>query len=170
MRRPWCWRMQERTVLCQQSDLRLRGAHNGNAAAAAQRRRHSVSRRRRLSRVCGGFAPCHTVSSWWPQKVGWNTIMTRKPRLRYRPSVPCRRSSNHSSSSPGYDKGTPFDELGQVMHARARAVLVYGTTAPKLALAMQQAAAVAPEQPAPCCCSPRSGYGAAAGCDARATR
>ena len=40
------------------------------------------------------------------------------------------------------------------MHARARAVLVYGTTAPKLALAIQQAAAVAPDQPAPCCCSP----------------
>ena len=36
-----------------------------------------------------------------------------------------------------------------MIHARARAVLVYGKTAPKLALAIQQAAAAAPEQPAP---------------------
>jgi len=35
------------------------------------------------------------------------------------------------------------------MHRRARAVLVYGKTAPKLALAVQQAAAAAPAQPAP---------------------
>jgi UDP-N-acetylmuramoylalanine--D-glutamate ligase len=49
----------------------------------------------------------------------------------------------------GYDKGTPFDELGQVIHARARAALVYGKTAPKLALAIQQAAAAAPDLPAP---------------------
>ena len=35
------------------------------------------------------------------------------------------------------------------MHARAHAVLVYGKTAPKLALAIQQAAAAAPNLPAP---------------------
>jgi UDP-N-acetylmuramoylalanine--D-glutamate ligase len=36
-----------------------------------------------------------------------------------------------------------------VIHIRARAALVYGKTAPKLALAIQQAVAAAPDQPAP---------------------
>ena len=40
----------------------------------------------------------------------------------------------------GYDKGTPFAELGRVIHARAKAVLVYGHTAAKLAGAVAAAA------------------------------
>jgi UDP-N-acetylmuramoylalanine--D-glutamate ligase len=46
----------------------------------------------------------------------------------------------------GYDKGTPFDELAQVIHQRAKAVVVYGATAAKLALALAQAAHAAPEK------------------------
>jgi UDP-N-acetylmuramoylalanine--D-glutamate ligase len=49
----------------------------------------------------------------------------------------------------GYDKGTPFDELAQVIHQRAKAAVVYGATAPKLALALAQTAHVAPEKAAP---------------------
>ena len=49
----------------------------------------------------------------------------------------------------GYYKGTPLEELGQYIHARARAVLVYGKTAPKLALAIEQAAQEARDRPAP---------------------
>jgi UDP-N-acetylmuramoylalanine--D-glutamate ligase len=36
----------------------------------------------------------------------------------------------------GYDKGTPFEELGQVIRGRARAALLYGKTAAKLAQAI----------------------------------
>jgi UDP-N-acetylmuramoylalanine--D-glutamate ligase len=44
----------------------------------------------------------------------------------------------------GYDKGTPFEELGQVILRRTKAALVYGKTAPQLAQAIAQAAREAP--------------------------
>jgi UDP-N-acetylmuramoylalanine--D-glutamate ligase len=49
----------------------------------------------------------------------------------------------------GYDKGTPFDELGQVIQRRAKVALLYGTTASKLALAIDQAAVHIPGGPRP---------------------
>ena len=140
-----------RTVLCQQSDLRLRGAHNfGNAAAAAAaattlgvapetivqglRRFRALPHRLELVATKGGVEYYNDSKATTPVSTIRALQAFEQPLILL---------------AGGYDKGTPFDELGQVMHARARAVLVYGTTAPKLALAIQQAAAVAPEQPAP---------------------
>ena len=49
----------------------------------------------------------------------------------------------------GYDKGTPFEELGQVIQRRAKVALVYGKTAAQLAQAIAQAARDAPAGPQP---------------------
>jgi UDP-N-acetylmuramoylalanine--D-glutamate ligase len=49
----------------------------------------------------------------------------------------------------GYDKGTPFEDLGHIIHKRAKIALLYGKTAPKLAAALAQAADAIPTQPAP---------------------
>ena len=49
----------------------------------------------------------------------------------------------------GYDKGTPFDELAQMIHACAKATVLYGATAPQLGHAMEQAAHATPGTPAP---------------------
>jgi UDP-N-acetylmuramoylalanine--D-glutamate ligase len=49
----------------------------------------------------------------------------------------------------GYDKGTPFEELGQVIQIRTKAALVYGKTAPKLAQAIAQALLQTSRLPAP---------------------
>ncbi len=139
------------TVLCQQSDLRLRGAHNfGNAAAAAAaattlsvapetivqglRRFRALPHRLELVAMKGGVEYYNDSKATTPVSTIRALQAFEQPLILL---------------AGGYDKGTPFDELGQVIHARARAVLVYGTTAPKLALAIQQAAAAAPEQPAP---------------------
>jgi UDP-N-acetylmuramoylalanine--D-glutamate ligase len=140
-----------RTVLCQQSDLHLRGAHNfGNAAAAAaaattlgvtpatmaqgMQRFRALPHRLELVASKGGVEYYNDSKATTPVSTIRALQAFEQPVLLL---------------AGGYDKGTPFDELGQVMHTRARAVLVYGATAPKLALAVQQAAAAAPDQPAP---------------------
>jgi UDP-N-acetylmuramoylalanine--D-glutamate ligase len=141
----------QHTVLCQQSDVRLRGAHNfGNAAAAAAaattlgvtpetiargvRRFRALPHRLELVATKGG------VEYYNDSKATTPVSTIRALQAFERPII---------LLAGGYDKGTPFDELGQVIHARARAVLVYGKTAPKLALALQQAAVAAPDLPAP---------------------
>ncbi len=139
------------TVLCQQSDVCLRGAHNfGNAAAAAAaattlwvtpetiaqglQRFRALPHRLELVATKGG------VEYYNDSKATTPVSTIRALEAFEQPIV---------LLAGGYDKGTPFDELGQVIHARARAALVYGKTAPKLALAIQQAAAAAPDLPAP---------------------
>ena len=139
------------TVLCQQSDVRLRGAHNfGNAAAAAAAATtlgitpdtiaRGLQRFRALPHRLELVATKHGVEYYNDSKATTPVSTIRALQAFEQPIV---------LLAGGYDKGTPFDELGQVMHARARAVLVYGKTAPKLALAIQQAAAAVPDLPAP---------------------
>jgi UDP-N-acetylmuramoylalanine--D-glutamate ligase len=140
-----------RTVLCQQSDLRLRGAHNfGNAAAAAAAATtlgvapetivQGLRRFRALPHRLELVATKDGVEYYNDSKATTPVSTIRALEAFEQPLI---------LLAGGYDKGTPFDELGQVIHTRARAALVYGKTAPKLVLAIQQAAAAAPDQPAP---------------------
>jgi UDP-N-acetylmuramoylalanine--D-glutamate ligase len=140
-----------RTVLCEQSDLHLRGAHNfGNAAAAAAAAatlgvppatiRRGVQRFRGLAHRLELVATKGGVEYYNDSKATTPVSTIRALQAFTQPML---------LLAGGYDKGTPFDELGQVIHARARAALVYGKTAPKLATAIAQAAHAAPEQPAP---------------------
>jgi UDP-N-acetylmuramoylalanine--D-glutamate ligase len=140
-----------RTVLCEQSDLRLRGAHNfGNAAAAA------------AAATILGVAPETIVQGLrrfqaLPHRL--ELVATKRGVAYYNDSKATTPVSTiralQAFEQPlillagGYDKGTPFDELGRVIHTHARAALVYGKTAPQLAYAIQQAASTCPEQPSP---------------------
>lgn len=141
----------QRTVLCQQTDLRLRGAHNfGNAAAAAAaattlgvppetivqglRRFQALPHRLELVGSKGGV-------DYYNDSKATTPISTMRALQAFEQPV--------ILLAGGYDKGTPFEELGQLIQARARAALVYGKTAPKLAQAIQQAAQAAPGTPAP---------------------
>jgi UDP-N-acetylmuramoylalanine--D-glutamate ligase len=139
------------TVLCQQSDVCLRGAHNlGNAAAAAAAATtlgvmpdtivHGLQRFRALPHRLELVATKGGVEYYNDSKATTPVSTIRALEAFEQPIV---------LLAGGYDKGTPFDELGQVIHARARATLLYGETASKLALAIQQAAAAAPDLPAP---------------------
>ncbi|MGE3541173.1 MAG: UDP-N-acetylmuramoyl-L-alanine--D-glutamate ligase [Candidatus Tectimicrobiota bacterium] len=141
----------QRTVLCQQSDLRIRGAHNlGNAAAAA------------AAATTLGVTPATIAQGLQrfqalPHRL--ELVGTRAGVEYYNDSKATTPLSTiralQAFEQPvillagGYDKGTPFDELGRVIHRRARAALVYGKTAPKLAEAIQQAAQEASDGPAP---------------------
>ena len=49
----------------------------------------------------------------------------------------------------GYDKGTPFEELGQIIRGRTKAALLYGKTATKLADAIAHTDADTPAGPPP---------------------
>ena len=141
----------QQTVLCQQTDLPLLGSHNlSNAAAAAAaaatlgvpaativeglRRFRSLPHRLELVATKGGVAYYNDSKATTPVSTVSALQAFEQPVLLL---------------AGGYDKGTPFEELGQVIHARARVALLYGKTAPKLAAALLQAAQVTPEQPAP---------------------
>ncbi len=141
----------QRTVLCQQTDLRIRGAHNlSNAAAAAAaastlgvppetivqglQRFQALPHRLELVGTKGGVEYYNDSKATTPFSTMRALQAFEQPIILL---------------AGGYDKGTPFDELGQLIHARARAALVYGKTAPKLAQAIQQAAQEAHGRPAP---------------------
>ena len=57
----------------------------------------------------------------------------------------------------GYDKGTPFEESGQVIQRRAKVALVYGKTAAQLAQAIAQAARRTSRPTATGCPTPEPG-------------
>jgi UDP-N-acetylmuramoylalanine--D-glutamate ligase len=141
----------QQTVLCQQTDLPLLGSHNlSNAAAAAAaaatlgvpaativeglRRFRGLPHRLELVATKGGVAYYNDSKATTPVSTISALQAFERPVLVL---------------AGGYDKGTPFEELGQVIHARARVALLYGKTAPKLAAALLQAAQVTPEHPAP---------------------
>ena len=141
----------QQTVLCQQTDLPLLGSHNlSNAAAAAAaaatlgvpaativeglRRFRSLPHRLELVATKGGVAYYNDSKATTPVSTVSALQAFEQPVLVL---------------AGGYDKGTPFEELGQVIHARARVALLYGKTAPKLAAALLQAAQGTPAQPAP---------------------
>jgi UDP-N-acetylmuramoylalanine--D-glutamate ligase len=127
------------TVLCQQADLYLRGAHNlSNAAAAAA-----------AATIMG--VPPATIAQGLQSFRGLphrlELVATKGGVAYYNDSKATTPVSTicalQAFETPvillagGYDKGTPFEELGQVIQARAKAALVYGKTAPKLAQATQ---------------------------------
>jgi UDP-N-acetylmuramoylalanine--D-glutamate ligase len=139
------------TVLCQQTDLPLLGSHNlSNAAAAAAaaatlgvpavtivegvRRFRSLPHRLELVATKDGVAYYNDSKATTPVSTVSALQAFEQPVLLL---------------AGGYDKGTPFEELGQVIHARARVALLYGKTAPKLAAALVQAAQITPAQPPP---------------------
>lgn len=130
------------TVLCRQSDLYLRGAHNlSNAAAAA------------AAAALFGVAPA-TIAQGVQQFRGLphrlEQVALKRGVAYYNDSKATTPLSTiralQAFETPvillagGYDKGTPFEALGQEIQARAKAALVYGNTAAKLALAIAQAA------------------------------
>jgi UDP-N-acetylmuramoylalanine--D-glutamate ligase len=130
----------QRIVLCQQSDLHLRGAYNlSNAAAAA------------TAAFVLGVAPA-TISQGLQRFRGLPhrlELVATKGRVEYyndsKATTPLSTiRALQAFETPvillagGYDKQTPFEELGQVIQAHTKAVLVYGKTAPKLALAIKQ--------------------------------
>ena len=139
------------TPLCQQSDLSVRGAHNfSNAAAAAA-----------AAAILG--VPPATIA----QGLGaFRGLPHRLERVATKSGVEYYNDSKATTPlstmralqafeepvvllAGGYDKGTPFAELGQVIQRCAKAALVYGKTAPQLAQAIAQAARDAPAGPQP---------------------
>ena len=131
----------QQTVLCQQSDLPLRGAHNfGNAAAAAaaaallgvpprtivrgMRGYRGLPHRLELIATKGGITYYNDSKATTPVSTMQAIYAFEQPVILL---------------AGGYDKGTPFDELGQVIRTHAKAALLYGTTAPKLAAAIPPA-------------------------------
>jgi UDP-N-acetylmuramoylalanine--D-glutamate ligase len=130
------------TELCRQSDLYLRGAHNfSNAAAAAAtaailgvspstiaqglRTFRGLPHRLELVATKGGV-------EYYNDSKATTPLSTIRALQAFETPV--------ILLAGGYDKATPFEELGQVIQARAKTVLVYGNTASKLALAIEQAA------------------------------
>lgn len=141
----------QRTVLCEQRDLPLRGAHNFSNAAAAT-----------AAATALGVPPVMIVEGLrrfqgLPHRL--ELVATKDDVAYYNDSKATTPVSTicalQAFEQPvillagGYDKGTPFEELGHIIHKRAKAALLYGKTAPKLAAALAQAASAAPTQPAP---------------------
>jgi UDP-N-acetylmuramoylalanine--D-glutamate ligase len=142
-------RFGRRTILCRRSDLPLRGAHNfSNAAAAATaaavlgvppttiiqslRCFQGLAHRLELVATKGGV-------EYYNDSKATTPLSTIRALQAFETPV--------ILLAGGYDKGTPFEELGQVIRTRAKAALVYGKTAPKLARAIEQAARVTPQAP-----------------------
>ncbi len=139
------------TPLCQQSDLSVRGAHNfSNAAAAAA-----------AAAILG--VPPATIAQGLSTFRG---LPHRLERVATKSGVEYYNDSKATTPlstmralqafempvillAGGYDKGTPFEELGQVIQRRAKVALVYGKTAAQLAQAIAQAARDAPAGPQP---------------------
>jgi UDP-N-acetylmuramoylalanine--D-glutamate ligase len=138
----------QRTVLFHTSDVPLRGVHNiGNAAAAAAvaalmnvPTETIAQGLRRFQGLPHRLEPVATING--VQYVNDSKATTPLSTMRALQAF----EAPVVLLAGGYDKGTPFDELAQIIHRRAKAAVVYGATAPKLALALAQAAPVAPEK------------------------
>lgn len=130
----------QRQRLFKKSDLRLPGAHNlSNAAAAAT-----------LAALFG--VPSDMIAQGirqfdaLPHRMEW--VATRHGVDFYNDSKATTPISTiralQAFTQPvvllagGYDKGTPFDELGEVIAKVVKAALIYGKTAPKLAQAIHK--------------------------------
>lgn len=136
----------QQTVLCQQSDLVLRGAHNfGNAAAAAAAATVMGVPAATIARGMQHFRGLPHRLEFVASKGGiefYNDSKATTPVSTMRAILAFE--SPVILLAGGYDKGTPFEELGQVIQTRARAALLYGKTAPKLGQAIAQAMQDAP--------------------------
>jgi UDP-N-acetylmuramoylalanine--D-glutamate ligase len=131
----------QQTVLCQQADLPLHGAHNfGNAAAAAAAAVvmgvpprtivHGMQRFRGLPHRLELVATKGGVEYYNDSKATTPVSTIRAIQAFERPVI---------LLAGGYDKGTPFEELGQIIQTQTKAAFLYGKTAPKLAQAIAQA-------------------------------
>jgi UDP-N-acetylmuramoylalanine--D-glutamate ligase len=142
----------QRTVLCRQSDLVLRGTHNlSNAAAAAA-----------AAAILGVPPPTITAGM-----QGFHGLPHRLEAVATKHGITYYNDSKATTPlstiraleafdvpvillAGGYDKGTPFDELGRVICRHARVALVYGTTADKLKRAIVEANDATPDGPGTC--------------------
>jgi UDP-N-acetylmuramoylalanine--D-glutamate ligase len=134
------------TALCRQSDLSLRGAHNfSNAAAAAAAAAVLGVPPATIAQGLGAFRGLPHRLELVATKSGveyYNDSKATTPLSTMRALQAFERPVVLLAG--GYDKGTPFEELGQVILRRTKAALVYGKTAPQLAQAIAQAAREAP--------------------------
>lgn len=143
--------MRGKQLLFHQDDFPLRGAHNlSNAAAAA------------TAATALGVPPATIVKGFQqfqalPHRLEW--IASKGGVAYYNDSKATTPLSTACALEAfpepvlllagGYDKGTPFDALGEVIRQRARVALFYGKTAPKLLHAVTQAVQAHPHQSAP---------------------
>ncbi len=141
----------QHTVLFHTSDLRLRGAHNvSNAMAAAAAATllgvppatitEGLQRYRGLPHRLELVDTKNGVDYYNDSKATTPLSTLRALQAFDQPVV---------LLAGGYDKGTPFDELAQVIHACAKATVLYGATAPQIEHAMEEAAHATPSIPAP---------------------
>ena len=130
----------ERRVLCQVSDLRLRGLHNlGNAAAAAAAAAALDVPPAAISSGLQAFSGLPHRLEWIADKDGVAFFNDSKATTPY--STQCALQAFEQPVlllAGGYDKGTPFDDLARAMQASVRIALLYGDTAPKLADALRR--------------------------------
>lgn len=141
----------QRQVLFTTSDLKLPGSHNlSNAVAAAT-----------LAALFG--VPSDIIAqgirrfTGLPHRMEW--VDTRQDIAFYNDSKATTPISTiralQAFTQPvvllagGYDKGTPFDELGDVIVASAKAAIVYGKTAPELARAIANSTAISDRRRSP---------------------
>jgi UDP-N-acetylmuramoylalanine--D-glutamate ligase len=136
----------QQTTLCQQSDLPIRGVHNfGNAAAAAaaavvlglppQTMVRGMQHFRGLPHRLELVATKGGIDYYNDSKATTPVSTIRAIQAFERPVI---------LLAGGYDKGTPFAELGQVIRAQAKAALLYGKTALQIAQAIAQAVPTRP--------------------------
>ena len=129
----------ERRVLCHESDLRLRGLHNfGNAAAAAAAAFTLGIPQAAIASGLNAFAGLPHRLEWVADKGGVAYYNDSKATTPF--STQCALQAFEQPVlllAGGYDKGTPFEDLAQVMQSRVRIAFLYGNTAPKLAAALR---------------------------------
>ena len=130
----------KRRVLCQVSDLRLRGLHNlGNAAAAATAAATLEVPPAAIANGLRAFSGLPHRLEWIADKDGVAYFNDSKATTPF--STQCALQAFEQPVlllAGGYDKGTPFDDLAHLMQASVRVALLYGDTAPKLAGALQR--------------------------------
>ena len=130
----------ERRVLCQVSDLRLRGLHNlGNAAAAAAAAATLDVPPAAIASGLQAFSGLPHRLEWIADKDGVAFFNDSKATTPF--STQCALQAFEQPVlllAGGYDKGTPFDDLARAMQAGVRVALLYGDTAPKLADALRR--------------------------------
>ena len=127
-------------VLCHDSDLRLRGLHNlGNAAAAVAAAATLGVPPAAIARGLKAFSGLPHRLEWIADKEGVTYYNDSKATTPF--STQCALQAFEQPVlllAGGYDKGTPFEDLAHVMQARVRIAFLYGSTARKLADAVQR--------------------------------
>jgi UDP-N-acetylmuramoylalanine--D-glutamate ligase len=131
----------EPTALFHTSDVPLRGSHNiGNAAAAAAA---AVLLEVPSETIVRGLQRFRGLPHRLELVATKNGVQYYNDSKATTPLSTMRALQAFAAPvlllAGGYDKGTPFDELAHVIHRCAKVAVLYGATAPKLALALEQA-------------------------------